>query len=92
MDSGVKELAAYFQMEYVMSFLMGLSESFNQVGAQLLLLDSLPPIKKVYSLVGQEERQLSVSSQLPSGGADPINSLAFTIQNETLKWSTVLDA
>ena len=48
---GVKALNDYFQMEYVMSFLMGLNESFSQVRGQLLLLDPLPPINKVYSLI-----------------------------------------
>ena len=39
-----------------MSFLMGLNESFAQVRGQLLLMDPLPPINKVFSLVSQEER------------------------------------
>ena len=54
---GVKALNLHYQMEYVMSFLMGLNESFAQVRGQLLLMDPLPPINKVFSLVSQEERQ-----------------------------------
>ena len=38
-----------------MSFLMGLNESFAQVRGQLLLMDHLPLINKVFSLVSQEE-------------------------------------
>ena len=54
---GVKELAAHYQMEYVMSFLTGLNDSFSQVRGQILLMDPLPHIEKVFSLISQEERQ-----------------------------------
>lgn len=39
-----------------MSFLMGLNESFSQVRAQLLLMDHIPPINKVFTLISQEEK------------------------------------
>ncbi|KZV31242.1 DNA glycosylase [Dorcoceras hygrometricum] len=54
---GVKELTAHHQMEYVMAFLMGLNDTYAQIRGQLLLLDPLPPINKVFSLISQEERQ-----------------------------------
>ncbi|KAL5785272.1 hypothetical protein ACOSQ2_007664 [Xanthoceras sorbifolium] len=38
-------------MEYVMSFLMGLNDSFTQVKGQLLLMDPLPSINRAFSLV-----------------------------------------
>ena len=53
---GVKALHAHYQMEYIMSFLMGLNDSYSQVRGQLLLMDPLPPLNKVFSLVSQEER------------------------------------
>ena len=65
---GVQNLNAYFQMEYVMSFLMGLNDSFAQIRAQLLLLDPIPQMNNVFSLVLQEERQRSVTAQTKSGG------------------------
>ena len=77
---GVKNLNSYFQMEYVMSFLMGLNDSFAQIRAQLLLFDPLPPINKVFSLVSQEERQRSVSSSISSGGVDTAHGLAFAVK------------
>lgn len=40
-----------------MKFLMGLNESFAQVKAQILLMDPLPFINKVYSLLIQEQMQ-----------------------------------
>ncbi|XP_073287721.1 uncharacterized protein [Primulina huaijiensis] len=54
---GVKELAVFSHHEYVLTFLLGLNESFTQIRGQLLLLDPLPPINKEFSLVLQEERQ-----------------------------------
>ena len=63
-----------------MSFLMGLNISFAQIRAQLLLLNLLPPINKVFSLVSQEERQRSVSSTITSRGVDTTHGLAFTVK------------
>jgi len=39
----------------VILFLSGLNESFSIVRTQILLMDPLPPLNKVYSLVAQEE-------------------------------------
>lgn len=38
----------------------GLNESYAQVRAQVLMLDPLPMISKVFALVVQEERQRSI--------------------------------
>lgn len=43
--------------KYVMAFLMDLNDSNKQVRSQILLMDPLPPINKVFSLVVQEENQ-----------------------------------
>ena len=37
-----------------------MNESFAQVWGQILLMDPLPPLNKVYSLLIQEERQRSI--------------------------------
>ena len=52
----------YQQQEYVLQFLMGLNESFTQVRAQVLMLDPLPSINKVFSLVVQDERQRHIGN------------------------------
>ncbi|KAL5554634.1 hypothetical protein UlMin_042035 [Ulmus minor] len=52
---GVKLLNSHYQTEYIMSFLMGLHDSFSQIQGQLLLMDPLPPINKVFALISQEE-------------------------------------
>ncbi|KAL5552689.1 hypothetical protein UlMin_040090 [Ulmus minor] len=54
---GVKHLNEHHQMEYIMSFLMGLDDSFSQVRGQLLLMDLMHPINHVFSLIIQEEQQ-----------------------------------
>ncbi|XP_075642041.1 uncharacterized protein LOC142613543 [Castanea sativa] len=46
--------------ESVMQFLMGLNKSYSQIKGQILLMEPLPIINKVYSLLIQEERQRSV--------------------------------
>ena len=55
--SGVKNLDLYHQTEYIMTFLMGLSESFTPARGQVLLMDSIPPINRVFALISQEEKQ-----------------------------------
>ncbi|XP_035548490.1 uncharacterized protein LOC108981968 [Juglans regia] len=56
------------QEEYVMQFLMGLSDSFNSIRSQILLIDPFPSMNKVISLVLQEEKQreISLETSVPS--------------------------
>ena len=44
-----------------MKFLMGLNDSLAQVKAQILLMDPLPFVSKVYFLLIQEEMQRNVN-------------------------------
>ncbi|XP_068641164.1 uncharacterized protein [Aristolochia californica] len=53
---GVKDLIDYHNMEYFMSFLMSLDDSLSHVRGQLLLMDPMPPLNRVFSLVVQEEQ------------------------------------
>ena len=46
--------------ESMMKFLMRLNDSFSQVRSQVLLMDTIPSLSKVYSLLIQEETQRSV--------------------------------
>lgn len=52
---GTQNLSTYFENECVMNFLMGLNESFNITCSQILLMDHLPSIARVFSLLVQEE-------------------------------------
>ncbi|MCI62971.1 retrovirus-related Pol polyprotein from transposon TNT 1-94, partial [Trifolium medium] len=42
---------------HVMRFLIGLNDEFNTVKSQIFLLDLLPSITKIFSMVLQFERQ-----------------------------------
>jgi len=53
---GVKILQDYYYTKYVMSFLMGLSESYAQARGQILLMDPIPSINKIFSLITQEKK------------------------------------
>ncbi|MCI67912.1 retrovirus-related Pol polyprotein from transposon TNT 1-94, partial [Trifolium medium] len=44
-------------MLHVMRFLTGLNDSFGIVKSQILILDPLPPMNKIFSMVLQHERQ-----------------------------------
>lgn len=76
---GIRKLEACHQMDYVMTFLMGLNESYASVRSQILLLDPLPLINKVFAMIIQEERQRTIGSQT----TNPIssNELAFAVNN-----------
>lgn len=41
--------------EHTMSFLMGLNESFSQIRGQILLMDPIPSLNKIFSLIIQED-------------------------------------
>ncbi|XP_057473002.1 uncharacterized protein LOC130761511 [Actinidia eriantha] len=81
---GVKKLNSHYQMEYIMSFLMGLHDSFAQIRGQLLLMDPLPPINKVFSLISQEEHQRKIGIHVNSI-SNSADTMAFAIKNENLK-------
>ncbi|KZT75822.1 hypothetical protein F511_47153, partial [Dorcoceras hygrometricum] len=76
---GVKELTAHHQMEYVMAFLMGLNDTYAQIRGQLLLLDPLPPINKVFSLISQEERQRTIGPQSTTTS----QTMAFAVKGDS---------
>ena len=57
-----KRLSDLQVRESMMKFLMGLNDSFSQVRTQVLLMDPLPSIRKVYSLLIQKEMQRSVTN------------------------------
>lgn len=56
----------YQHQDYVFQFLMGLNDSFSHIRGQILLIDPMPSINKVFSLVLQEERQHDISILSPS--------------------------
>nr|KYP43048.1 hypothetical protein KK1_035543 [Cajanus cajan] len=57
---GIKYWIDYHQYEYVMLFLMGLNEGYSHIRGQILLMDPIPSIEKVFSLVMQEKKQKEI--------------------------------
>jgi hypothetical protein len=73
---GAKQLLNYLNMEYVLAFLMGLNESYSQVRGQVLLMDLVPLINKVFSLIHQEVKQREIGA--PS--VETNSTLAYAVQ------------
>jgi hypothetical protein len=53
----LKELNHMQDAERVFQFLMGLHDSYASICSQVLAMNPLPPINKVYSILHQEEKQ-----------------------------------
>ncbi|KAL5579147.1 hypothetical protein UlMin_011589 [Ulmus minor] len=51
---GLKVWVDYQHKEYVLQFLMGLNDSYAQNRGQILMMEPLPTINKVFSLIIQE--------------------------------------
>eukprot|EP00256_Glycine_max_P057068 XP_014624767.1 uncharacterized protein LOC106796590 [Glycine max] len=49
-----------------MQFLRGLNEQYNNIRSHVLLMDPIPTIPKIFSLVAQQERQLAGNNALPN--------------------------
>nr|KYP53204.1 hypothetical protein KK1_024830 [Cajanus cajan] len=52
----VDQIKKYRGEDYVICFLKGLNEKYSHVKSHILMLDPLPPLTKVFSLVVQQER------------------------------------
>lgn len=63
---GLKILIDHLDEEFVMTFLMGLNESFAQIRAQILIMTPLPSIDQVFSLIVQEEHQRTLGTLVQS--------------------------
>ena len=82
----LKTLHEYQHSEYVMKFLVGLNDTFGNVKGQILLMDPLPSINKVFPLVTQEERQRDLT---PSSMVQFIESTAaFAVTNSRFNSGT----
>jgi predicted YcjX-like family ATPase len=57
----LKTILSYHHQQHVYQFLIGLNESYSHVRGQILLIDPLSSINKVFLLVVEEERQHMIS-------------------------------
>jgi hypothetical protein len=85
----VKILTDYREHEYISRFLMGLNESFSHIRGQILLLDPMPPINKVFSLVLQEERQRQIVPLVSSLNHNTAAMMITTPQNQSSGSKTI---
>lgn len=56
-------IKSYIDGDYVISFLKDLNEQYSPVRAQIMLMNPLPPINKVFSCLIQQERQILVPTK-----------------------------
>uniref|UniRef100_A0A2N9IZ24 Retrotransposon Copia-like N-terminal domain-containing protein n=1 Tax=Fagus sylvatica TaxID=28930 RepID=A0A2N9IZ24_FAGSY len=77
----MRQVFENYQQACLMQFLMGLNESFTQVRGQILLMDPMPNIDRVFSLIRQEERQRSIG-QL---NVPYVQSTALLCNNDTAR-------
>ncbi|XP_050217801.1 uncharacterized protein LOC126668656 [Mercurialis annua] len=59
--NALKTVKDYQESDYVIRFLKGLSENYAVVKSQVLMMEPLPKINRVFSLALQHERQLGLS-------------------------------
>ena len=69
---GKAKLQHFAESEYVMQFLMGLNENYTHARGQVLLMEPIPPISKVYAMLTQEETQRSIGLDSISSGDQSI--------------------
>ncbi|KAK2388029.1 putative mitochondrial protein [Trifolium repens] len=55
--AAIAKMKSYKDSDQVIRFLKGLNEQYSAVRSQIMLMDPLPNISKVYSLLVQQERQ-----------------------------------
>lgn len=60
----IKSFKYHLASEYVICFLKGLNDVYDTAKSQILLMEPLPSINKVYSLILQQEGKISGSSLL----------------------------
>lgn len=60
----MQPIVDHLQNEGILTFLMGLNESIKQVCGQILLMNPLPSINLVLSMVTQDEKQREVTTIL----------------------------
>lgn len=76
-----QKFESHHQLDYILAFLVGLNESFLQVKSQILLIDPLPLINKVFSVIVQEEKQRQIGPQ----SAHSHDRVAFAVEGEPNK-------
>lgn len=58
----MKTISERYQRDCVFQFLMGLNDSYSPIRDQIMLLDPIPTITRVFSIIQQQERQHQLTS------------------------------
>jgi hypothetical protein len=58
--NAIARMKKYKDSDQVIRFLKGLNEQYSAVKSQIMLMDPLPPIGRVYSLLVQQERKTAI--------------------------------
>ena len=62
----LKVLNERYQRDYVIQFLMGLNDQYTNARDQIMLIEPLPSINKVFSLIQQQEQHHQLTNDTPS--------------------------
>ena len=62
----LKVLSERYQRDYVIQFLMGLNDQYTNARDQIMLIEPLPSINKVFSLIQQQEQHHQLTNNTPS--------------------------
>jgi len=80
----MKIVVEHYHQEYVYQFLMGLNESFAAIRGQILLMEPLPSVNKVFSMITQEEKQQEICVKTQAFNLDSV-ALMTTPVNQFVK-------
>ncbi|XP_062114557.1 uncharacterized protein LOC133825658 [Humulus lupulus] len=82
----------YQEQDYVLYFVMGLNESYAPIRSNILMMEPLPPINKVFSFIIEEKQRPLSNLQLPivapvhthkPFGKKPLHCTHYGLQNHT---------
>jgi hypothetical protein len=79
----MRVLTDRYQQDCVIQFLMGLNETYSNIQDQIMLMDPIPQVGKVFSLVQQQEKQ----HQMLLCTSTP-DSMAFFTRNTSTNFKT----
>lgn len=71
------EVKAYMDTQKTMQFLMGLNESFGALRSNVITLDPLPAVNKVYAMALRHEKQANASNERAPA---PVEASAFNVK------------
>lgn len=74
----LKLLLDRYYRDCAIQFLMGLNESYSNVRDQIMLMEPLPSVKKVFSYILQQERQRSITSSTSSAESISLAARKFS--------------